>query len=148
PRCTPASPTSPRSPSSARPCWPCVSRPSRSPTPSRWTSPTSSTRASRRARWAEARSGATCPDRRYQVAQIHGRPAGPRIRCQHERGGDGRPGTDAGEGAGGEDFDLDSEVLVSAAIAWEISTKVRIGKLPEASADRVFDDLGTLQRIW
>jgi PIN domain nuclease of toxin-antitoxin system len=100
--------------------------------------------------------------------------------------------------------DLDTEVLVSAASAWEISTKVRIGKLPEAeflvldygdhlrqgdfrtlpiesadalvsgslawahrdpfdriiaaqairrgipliSADRVFDDLGTLQRIW
>lgn len=100
--------------------------------------------------------------------------------------------------------DLDTEVLVSAATAWEISTKVRIGKLPEAeflvldygdhlrrghfgtlpidsadalvsgtlawghrdpfdrmiaaqairrgiplvSADRVFDDLGVLQRIW
>ena len=100
--------------------------------------------------------------------------------------------------------DLDTEVLVSAATAWEISTKVRIGKLPEAeflvldfgdhlrrgdfrtlpiesadalvsgslawahrdpfdriiaaqairrgipliSADWVFDDLGTLQRIW
>lgn len=100
--------------------------------------------------------------------------------------------------------DLDTEVLVSAATAWEISTKVRIGKLPEAeflvldygdhlrrgyfealpiesadalvggtlawdrrdpfdrmiaaqairrgipliSADRVFDDLGSLQRIW
>ena len=28
--------------------------------------------------------------------------------------------------------DLDTEVLVSAATAWEISTKVRIGKLPEA----------------
>ena len=28
--------------------------------------------------------------------------------------------------------DLETEVLVSAATAWEISTKVRIGKLPEA----------------
>lgn len=100
--------------------------------------------------------------------------------------------------------DLDTEVLVSAATAWEIATKVRIGKLPGAeflvldygdhlrrgsfealpiesadalvsgtlawahrdpfdrmiaaqairrgipliSADRVFDDLGTLERIW
>src|SRR5699024_6434991 len=83
-----------------------------------------------------------------QVDQIHGRPAGPQIRCQHERGGDDRPGTEAGEGAGGEDFDLDSEVLVSAAIAWEISTKVRIGKLPEASAERVFDDRGARERTW
>jgi len=100
--------------------------------------------------------------------------------------------------------DLDTEVLVSAATAWEIATKVRIGKLPEAeflvldfgehlrrgyfealpiesadalvsgtlawghrdpfdrmlaaqalrrgipliSADRVFDGLGSLERIW
>lgn len=100
--------------------------------------------------------------------------------------------------------DLDTEVLVSAATAWEIATKVRIGKLPDAefmvldygdhlrrgeigslpiesadalvsgtlgwehgdpfdrmiaaqairrgmpliSADRVFDDLGGLRRIW